>query len=110
MVKHFAKRRFCQEPTRVGNDIFMLLEKMGGNHGRYRLARLWANWREVLGAALADQILACGHKGALLVLVVAGPPQMQELSFQSAEILEKVNKFLEQEYFTGIRFRQSLRK
>lgn len=107
MVKKSIKRRPKSSPMLIGQNIYALLEAMGGNADRCKLVRLWEKWTEVVGIDIAEQVEVIGHKGSMLFLGVEDSIQLQELSFQREEILLKINTFLQNQYFTDIRFQLS---
>lgn len=73
-------------------------------HRRQRfIAALWQNWSMILGEELAGIALPMGHKEQTLVIGAEDNMAMQELSMQSPEILERVNAFMDQEYFSKVK-------
>lgn len=86
----------------LGNEIFLLLKSMGGNPKRARLASLWNEWGEVMGGEFS-RALPLGHHDRTLLLGVEDAMEIQELGLQSNLILEKVNEYMEEEYFSRLR-------
>ena len=68
-----------------------------------RLMHLWENWSMVMGADLAALAWPLGHKGSILLVGGEDPMAMQELQFQTAEILERVNAFMEEDFFSAVK-------
>lgn len=102
MVKKYRKR-FSAQPEFIGNDIYQLLERLGGHPAKSRLPNLWANWAEIMGEAVSDLICDLGCKGSLLIVGAQNSLQMQTLQFMAGEILERANQYLETNYFSDIR-------
>lgn len=98
MVKKIWRKR-APEPTAIGDGIYGLLEKMGGSREKSRLAGLWANWSEALGADMGQAIEPLGARGRVLLIRADNAVQMQELRFMGDEILARVNAWLGTEYF-----------
>lgn len=87
----------------VGESIFALLEAMGGCRERSRLERLWQSWSSVVGEDLALMARPLGHKEKTLLLGADDSMDMQEVRLREAEILERVNGFLQTEYFSRLK-------
>ena len=106
MVKKYrksAQRKHRRSiPIHVGNEILLLLKSMGGNPKRARLASLWMEWRGVMGDEFAN-VIPLGHHDKTLLLGAGDAMEIQELALQSGLILEKVNEYLQEEYFSRVR-------
>lgn len=117
MKKSFApypSRRSRQRQTdRVSDDTILLqpigdlldtvLQTIGASPERARLCALWQNWDFVMGPELAPLAYPLGqHKGTLLI-GAEDSMLMQELHMQSDEILERVNAFMDGQFFTSVR-------
>lgn len=102
MVKKIWRKR-QREPILIGENVYELLEAMGGSQERSRLAQLWANWPLVLGEELAAIASPLGSRGRTLLIRAEDSMQMQELHFLCGTLLEKVNAFLGSEYFVAAR-------
>ena len=105
MVKKYGKRGQARRdslPERIGGGAFALLRAMGGTPERIRLAGLRAEWGKVIGDGFGSLSLL-GHHGSTLLLGVEDAMEMQELSFMSPQILERVNAYMEAEYFSRLR-------
>ncbi len=59
------------------------------------LVELWRNWAMVMGPALAPLALPLGCRGEILVVGGEDNLVLQELSFQTPELLERVNAFMD---------------
>lgn len=105
MVKKSRKiKRSKSELKLAGADVFALLEAMGGSREGCILADLQKNWAQIAGEDFADKTAIKGNKGKIIYLEVEDSMTMQELCFQTTEILEKINEYLKMEYFTQIKF------
>lgn len=104
MVKKYKKNKIerISTPRQIGDEVFILLKAMGGSPERARLASLWRDWDKVMGAEFASTI-PLGHHERILFLGVEDAMEIQELSLQSALILERVNAYMEKEYFSRLR-------
>lgn len=70
--------------------------------GSLDLLRLWEHWEMVMGPELAELAFPLGHRKDVLVVGVEDHLAQQEVSFQTAEILERVNAFLDAPRFSGV--------
>lgn len=107
MVKKYSEkkreRRAPRAPESVGENIFQLLESMGGNRQRSRFSELWARWEDTLGEDLAALAKPDGYKDQTLFLAAEDAMDIQELQARTDEILERVNGYLNEEYFKRIK-------
>ena len=69
----------------------------------FRLATLWARWREVLADA-APYARPLGHRRATLLVGVEDALAMQESHYDAPAILDAVNGFLGQQAFDKVQF------
>ena len=94
-------KRFCPEAIEASDLLRAFLERSA--RGRdLTLAELWRHWDTVLGRGLASLALPVGHREATLLVAAEDHLVMQELSFMTTEILERVNAFLEEERFQEV--------
>lgn len=100
--KHKNKIERISRPAPIGDEVFNLLKTMGGNSGRIRLAALWKDWNKVMGEEFAWTV-PLGHHDKILFLGVEDAMEIQELGLQSELILERVNAYMEEEYFSRLR-------
>ncbi len=87
-------------------SITALLDKMSAQAerpGEARLARLWQNWAMVMGPELAELAWPLGHRGGILLIGGEDPMAIQDLSFLSAEILERANAFMDFPFFREVK-------
>lgn len=87
----------------VGEVLSQVLEGLGADPVRMRLIQLWRNWEMVMGPELAPLARPLGHRGDVLLIGAEDAMLMQELHLQSAEILERVNAFMEGPYFACVK-------
>lgn len=71
-------------------------------HGSAELVELWRHWDIVLGEELAILARPLGHRNNTLLIGADDHLAQQELSFQTDEILERVNAFLDKPRFTSV--------
>lgn len=81
-----------------------------GKPEQARLIRLWQNWPMVMGPELAALAWPLGHRNRVLLVGGEDAMSMQELSLQSGEILERVNAFMDEAFFSEVRVSLALGK
>lgn len=74
-----------------------------GEEVNTRLIHLWENWDMVMGEELAPICYPLGHKDRTLIVGAEDNMMQQELSYYAFEILERVNAFVNEEYFNKVR-------
>jgi predicted nucleic acid-binding Zn ribbon protein len=67
--------------------------------------RLWQQWKDVVGPAIAENTRPEAIKGKLLLVHVSSPPWMQQLQFLKPELIEKLNETIGKEVVGDIRFK-----
>ena len=67
--------------------------------------RLWQQWKDVVGPAIAENTRPEAIKGKLLLVYVSSAPWMQQLQFLKPELIEKLNESLGKEVVGDIRFK-----
>lgn len=90
-----------REALALGAALPAVLEELD-KRGSLALLQLWAHWEMVLGPELAPLAHPLGHHKDILVIGVDDHLAQQELAFQTEEILERVNAFLDAPLFTGV--------
>lgn len=104
MIKRKKKRRpRLPTPIPAAEALEPLLELMGGNRSRSRLADLWANWTHIVGNELGALGSPQGSHRQTLVMGADNGMQMQEIAFRAHEFLEAANSYLQCEYFTEMK-------
>ncbi len=100
-VKNKFIKRACPEAVDAADLVRAWLDR--SRRGRdLALTELWRHWGTVLGPGLADLALPMGHREATLFIAAEDHLVMQELSFLTPEILERVNAFLEEDRFQEV--------
>jgi predicted nucleic acid-binding Zn ribbon protein len=66
--------------------------------------RLWQQWKDAVGATIAQNTRPEAIKGKLLLVHVSSAPWMQQLQFLKPELIEKLNQTLGKELVEDIRF------
>ena len=95
------KRRFCADFSSSSELVEQFLKSQPKN-GSLNLVELWRHWSMVLGPNLEGLAFPLGHRDNVLLIGAEDNLVLQELSFMSTEILERVNAFLEQPFFVQI--------
>ncbi|MDD4701024.1 MAG: DUF721 domain-containing protein [Desulfovibrio sp.] len=105
--KVFRKKNKNAEPVAVGEVLASVMAKLGVDPGqaqaRNRLSHLWQNWNMVMGPELAELARPLGHHKDLLLIGAEDAMLAQELHLMSAELLERVNAFMEEPFFGGVK-------
>lgn len=87
----------------MGEAISSVIESLDGAD-KMVMPRLWKAWPELMGPELSEMAKPLGHRKRTLILAADDPVVVQELSYFSQEIVERVNSFLGQEVFDKILF------
>jgi len=67
--------------------------------------RLWQQWKDLVGPAIAENTRPEAIKGKLLLVHVSSAPWMQQLQFLKPELIEKLNETIGKEVVGDIRFK-----
>lgn len=88
----------------VGRGLDGVLSALGGQEAaeKRRLARLWENWHMVMGQDMAEMAVPLGHRGSILLVGGDDNLVLQDLTFMSPEILERVNAFMDSAFFSRV--------
>lgn len=73
-----------------------------GNAEQILLVHLWQNWSVVIGDELVNLVYPLGHNNSTLNVGGDDSVSLQEISMQRTEILERVNAFMESDFFTDV--------
>ena len=103
----FRKRQKDAQPVPVMEVMTTVMAGLGVAPGqgaaRARLQQLWLNWDMVMGPDLAPLARPMGHHRDLLLIGAEDAMLAQELHLMADEILERVNAFMEQPFFSAIK-------
>jgi len=103
----FRKRQKDTQPIPAMEVMASVLAGLGAAPGqgetRARLQQLWLNWAMVMGPELAPLARPMGHHRDLLLIGAEDAMLAQELHLLAGEMLERVNAFMEQPFFTAIK-------
>ncbi|QCC84325.1 DUF721 domain-containing protein [Desulfovibrio desulfuricans] len=103
----FRKRQKDTQPVPAMEVMASVLAGLGAAPGqgetRARLQQLWLNWAMVMGPELAPLARPMGHHRDLLLIGAEDAMLAQELHLLAGEMLERVNAFMEQPFFTAIK-------
>ena len=103
----FRKRQKDAQPVSAMEVMTSVLAGLGvapgQGEGRARLQQLWLNWEMVMGPELAPLARPMGHHRDLLLIGAEDAMLAQELHLMADEILERVNAFMEQPFFSAIK-------
>lgn len=80
-----------------GLDGWLSAHGMEPRHGM--LTQLWKNWEVVMGPDIAALAHPLGHRKDILLVGGEDSCAMQELSYAVPEMLERVNAFMDEDYF-----------
>ena len=86
------------------------MRRMGNGDvdAKQMLRQLWLNWDMVMGPELAGLAFPLGHRKETLLVGGEDNLVLQELSFQTEEILERVNAFMGRPTFSRVELQLSL--
>ena len=103
----YRKRQKDAQPVPAVEVMASVLAGLGATpglgEGRARLQQLWINWGMVMGPDLAPLARPMGHHRDLLLIGAEDAMLAQELHLMADEILERVNAFMEQPFFSAIK-------
>lgn len=91
-----------RESRHVSDAIKTALTKLAGSEEREQLRRLWEHWPMVMGEDMAGLALPLGHRKSVLLIGAEDHLVMQELSFCTTDILERVNAFMDAPFFDKV--------
>jgi predicted nucleic acid-binding Zn ribbon protein len=66
--------------------------------------RVWKDWKTLVGAQIASKCQPAGYHRRTLYIWVESSAWMQQLSFFSSQIKEKVNKHVGKQWVNSVRF------
>lgn len=101
MGKIAPRSRRANTLTSITDALAAFLDKRGGKE-HARLVLLWEHWDMVMGGELAPFVMPLGHKKETLLLAAEDSMAAQEIAMRSGEVLERVNAFMDQPYFSRI--------
>ncbi len=96
-------------PEGIQAALSRFLQKLGKPE-QVLLTQLWQHWAMVMGPELNALTWPLGHKKGVLIVGGEDAMSVQEISFMSEEILERVNAFMGQAFFTTVRAQLSFDK
>ena len=83
----------------IGADLSGWLSAHGMRPHQTRLGHLWRNWELVMGPDIAPIARPLGHRNGILLIGGDDSCALQELSYAVPEILERVNAFMDEDFF-----------
>ena len=83
----------------IGADLSGWLAAHGMRPQQTLLGHLWRNWDLVMGPDIAPIARPLGHRNGILLVGGDDSCALQELSYAVPEILERVNAFMDEEFF-----------
>ena len=83
----------------IGADLSGWLAAHGMRPQQTLLGQLWRNWDIVMGPDIAPIARPLGHRNGILLIGGDDSCALQELSYAVPEILERVNAFMDEEFF-----------
>src|ERR1700692_4936776 len=90
----------------LGSEVLQRLFESGKSPMSEQFVRwkLWARWKEFVGATVGEQTEPVGFSRGTLYLWVRSSTWMQQLTFMKDHIRVSINKKLGQEFVKNIRF------
>ena len=97
-------RKKMDKPAHLGTILQQTIgaSRIDVDLGAYRL---WQQWKDVVGPAIAENTRPEAIKGKLLLVNVSSAPWMQQLQFLKPDLIEKLNETLGKEVVGDIRFK-----
>jgi len=86
----------------IGADLSGWLAARGMRPQQTLLSQLWRNWNIVMGPDIAPIAHPLGHRNGILLIGGEDSCALQELSYAVPEILERVNAFMDEEFFLKV--------
>jgi hypothetical protein len=83
----------------IGADLSGWLAAHGMRPQQTLLGHLWRNWELVMGPDIAAIARPLGHRNGILLIGGDDSCALQELSYAVPEILERLNAFMDEEFF-----------
>ena len=103
----FRKRQKDAQAVHANEVMASVMAGLGAAPGqgetRARLQQLWLNWTMVMGPDLAPLARPLGHQRDVLLIGAEDAMLAQELHLMAGEMLERVNAFMEQPFFSAIK-------
>ena len=93
-----------REMLPAGPDLARLLAARAAPESA-QLFRLWQNWEMVMGPDIAPLAWPLGARNDILIVGGEDNLALQELSFMTPEILERVNAFMDAPVFDRVELR-----
>ncbi|MCK4389706.1 MAG: DUF721 domain-containing protein [Desulfobacterales bacterium] len=97
-------RKKMDEPVHIGTILQQAIEASKIDVD-LKACRLWQQWKDVVGPAVAQNTRPEAIKGKLLLVNVSSAPWMQQLQFLKSELIGKLNETIGKEVVRDIRFR-----
>lgn len=91
-----------KEVLHVREAIQNALARLAGSEEHQQLRQLWQHWAMVMGDDLCEMALPLGHRKSILLVGAEDHLALQELSFYTAEILDRVNAFMDAPFFEKV--------
>ncbi|NCC24837.1 MAG: DUF721 domain-containing protein [Deltaproteobacteria bacterium] len=88
--------------TSASSVLSNVLSRLDGQD-RASLSPLWKNWTEVLGPGLSDLAKPLGHSHTTLIVGADDGMVLNELTYMSPEILDRVNAFFGDRRFDKVK-------
>ena len=92
------------KPDQLGNVLENAL-KATNMQIELSLQRLWRQWDDLVGPAIAKNARPAAIKGKLLLVNVSSAPWMQQLQYLKNDLMEKLNAAFDTPIVKDIRFK-----
>ncbi len=103
-MRKVKRRRSAQSAGEMARRFLAGLAARSGCPEQEKLVELWRNWSAIMGPDIAALGEPMGHSGKRLLVGTDDSMAMQELSYLRADILERANAFMEEPFFSEVRF------
>ncbi len=103
--KSFKRFRKHSKLTSASDVLQVLLQNSKTPiSGQFLRWKMWSQWPEVVGPTISSQCQPVGFDQGTLLIWVQHPVYIQQLSFLSEQIREKINEFVGRPWVRKIRF------
>ena len=100
--KKFQKRAYIEAPLAMNSFVKEWLFSRNRNQEPDKISLMWQNWDLVMGEMLKQIAYPLGCRDKILIIGASDNMVLQELSFMTFEILERVSAFMEEDFFEKV--------
>lgn len=102
--KYYKRKKSDAIGCKSVQDAIGIFFKRHKGREKLHIVNLWECWPMVMGDDLKDMAMPLGAKDRMLFVGAEDNMVMHELQFFAQEILDRANTFMDEDYFTKVRF------